>query len=123
MALLSNPAGQLAAGRLVVGIGSWVAPKLVSRALAVDPDANPNSPYIMRLFGVRDVILGVGVLTTSGAERKRWLQAGLVCDLVDAAAAGVSAKEGSLGSTTAVMGAAAALGAVVLGALALHGDS
>src|SRR4051794_17298264 len=96
MSLLSNPAGQLAAGRVVVGIAAWAVPRLFLRASAVDPDANPGASYPVRLFGVRDVALGIGALRTSGAERRRWLQVGLLCDVVDVAAAGLAAKEGAL---------------------------
>ena len=122
MSLFSNPAGQLAVGRIVVGIGSWAAPRLVQRAFAIDPDANPGAGYPMRLFGVRDLVIGLGVLNTSGAERKRWLQTGLACDLADIAAAGVSAKDGSLSPTSALVGGAAAVGGAALGLLALRSD-
>src|SRR5262245_8950164 len=122
MPLFSNPGGQLAVGRIIIGIGSWAAPRLVERAFGIDPDANPAAGYPLRLFAVRDLVLGLFVLNTSGAERKRWLQAGLACDLVDIAAAGVSAKEGSLRPSAALFGGAAAVGAAALGLLALRSD-
>ena len=120
--LFSNPGGQLAVGRIVIGIGSWAVPRLVERAFGIDAGANPAAGYPMRLFAVRDLILGLGALNTSGDERKRWLQAGLACDLADIAAAGVSAKDGSLPPGAALFGGAAAVSGAALGLLALRSD-
>ena len=40
---------------MAIGTGSWVAPRLSGRLFGLDAVANPQLPYIGRLFGVRDV--------------------------------------------------------------------
>src|SRR3954452_10494067 len=77
----------LAGLRAVVGVSAWAAPDLSSRLFGLDPDANPQASYLGRLFGVRDLVLGVGTLRAEPPARKLWLQAGIACDLADAAPA------------------------------------
>ena len=55
---------------MAIGTGSWVAPRLSGRLFGLDAVANPQLPYIGRLFGVRDVALGAGVSLSSGESRK-----------------------------------------------------
>lgn len=119
MAGLSSPARAIVLARLGVGVASWAAPKLVARLFAVDPDANPNAPYVLRLFAVRDAVLALGVLLSDGEARTLWLRLGLVCDAADVAAAGVGLREGGLSTASAVLGGAAAASGVALGAAAL----
>jgi hypothetical protein len=109
----------LGALRIVVGVLSWVAPGLAGRLFGLDVPRNPQAPYLARLFGVRDLVLGVATITAKGEDRKRWLVAGLVCDTADAAAAGL----GYLPAVTTAMLTAPALVGVGLGAKALGGDA
>ena len=52
----------LAASRLAIGVASWTTPRLAGRPFGLDARANPQSPYLARLSGVRDVVLAWGVL-------------------------------------------------------------
>ena len=54
------------------------------------------------MFGIRDVALAVGTLTSSGTARRTWLQIGIVCDAVDAVAATMAARDGGLSGRSAV---------------------
>jgi len=105
-----------AAGRAMVGAALVVAPRAATAGW-IGKDAN-RAPVtvVARALGVRDSVVGLGVLRTLGdAEAARpWVAAGLVADAVD------------LGATLAVrdklptQGAAAvsvvAAGSVLLGA-------
>ncbi|HYI37026.1 MAG TPA: hypothetical protein VEX39_10495 [Thermoleophilaceae bacterium] len=109
----------LAGLRIVIGVLSWVAPNLAGTLFGLDVKKNKQAPYLARLFGVRDIALGVGTLMSTGAARRTWLQMGLVCDTADAAAAGIGHHDGYLDAQTAIMVAAPAVAAVGMGAAAL----
>lgn len=113
---------QLAGLRVVIGLAALIAPRLAGKLFGLDPEANPQSPYLARLFGVRDVALGVGALASTGEARKKWVLIGIGVDATDAVSAGLAGKDGSVSSFTATKLAAPALAAVALGAIA-HGAS
>ena len=71
--------------RVSIGAGTWLAPRLAGRLFGLDPPGNPQLPYVGRLFGVRDVVLGAGAQLATGDSRRLWLQLGLACDAADAA--------------------------------------
>jgi len=109
----------LAGLRIVVGLLSWFAPNLAGTLFGLDVKRNKQAPYLARLFGVRDVALGIGTLMAKGSSRRTWLQMGLLCDGADAAAAGLGHRDGYLDAQTAIMVAAPAVVAVGLGSAAL----
>jgi hypothetical protein len=117
----SAPAA-LAALRIAVGGGAWLTPNLAGRLFGLDPDGNPQSAYLGRLFGVRDVALAAGTLASEGRARRSWLIAGLACDLADAAAALLGRRGGYLSTPVSALLAAPALAAVGMGVIALRGD-
>ena len=47
--------------RGAIGTGAWLAPKLSGRLFGLDPAANPQAPYLGRLFAVRDAALAFGL--------------------------------------------------------------
>lgn len=110
----------LAGLRLAVGIASWATPRVAGKTFGIDADANPQAPYLARLFGARDVALACGALGTDGDARRQWLVAGLACDAADFAAGVAGGQRGYLPRTTAVLVSGVALSATVLGALALR---
>jgi hypothetical protein len=109
--------------RAVVGAVTWIAPRPSAKLFGLDSDANPQAPYIGRLFGARDVALAAGTLTTAGEAQDRWLVAGLGCDVADAAAGVAAWRAGYLSTFSSVLVTAAALNGVVLGVLALRGSN
>jgi hypothetical protein len=111
----------ISAVRAVVGAAAWIAPRQSGRAFGLSTDANPQAPYLGRLFGARDVALAYGTLTSEGDAQNRWLVAGLGCDLADAAAGVAAWRAGYLSTLSSVLVTAAALNGVVLGAIALRG--
>lgn len=78
----------LAAMRVAAGVLAWVSPKLTARVFGLSGDGG-DAHYAWRLFGIRDVVLGVGTLKSSGAQRRAFATAGLVCDVADGAAGAV----------------------------------
>lgn len=110
----------LAGLRLAIGAASWGTPRVAGKLFGLDASANPQSPYLARLFGVRDVALAWGALGSEGDAQRQWLVAGLACDLADAAAGIAGGRGGYLPKLTCVLVSATALSAAALGASALR---
>lgn len=115
-----NLVTSLAISRLAVGGSAFATPRLAGKAFGLDAEANPQSPYLARLFGVRDAALGIGILTSEGDARRQWLLIGVACDAADAVAGVAGGRAGYLPKATAAVVTAVALGAVALGALAVR---
>ena len=109
----------LIGGRAAIGAAAYLAPRLTGRLFGLDPDSNPQAPYLGRLFGVRDVALAFGLGVSSGSERAQWLRIGIACDLGDAAAGVIAGRSGELPKLATVLVTATALGAAGLGVAAL----
>jgi hypothetical protein len=112
---------QLVATRTAIGVAAWLTPRLSGRLFGLDPDANPQASYLGRLFGVRDVALGIGLRSSSGAERQQWLRLGVACDLADAAAGVLAGKTGALPKRATVLVTGTALMAAAMGIAAMRG--
>jgi hypothetical protein len=109
----------LAMLRMAVGTSAWATPRLAGKALGLDATGNPQSPYLARLFGIRDIALGVGTLSTSGEAQRQWLTLGVVCDAADAAAGVFAGRGGYLPKVPTVLVTGVALVAAGLGLAAL----
>jgi hypothetical protein len=105
----------IAIGRMAVGAGAWLTPNLSGRLFGLDPDGNPQLPYVGRLFGARDVVLGAGALRSPKKQKDTWVTAGLACDVADVAAGALAGARGQLPP------AAAALVTATAGAFAVAG--
>jgi hypothetical protein len=93
----------IAISRIAVGAGTWLTPNLSGRLFGLDPEGNPQLPYVGRLFGARDVALGAGVLRSTKKHKDAWLIAGLACDVADVAAGALAGARGQLPPSAAVM--------------------
>ena len=106
---------------LRVGYGSLmaVAPRRMLR-LQTGEDPTGFSVWLARAFGVRDALLGAGVLLAPNepAER-RWVSYGVAADACDCLTAATGAKW--LGRRNAVVVTATAAGATAAGAWSLSG--
>jgi hypothetical protein len=102
-----------------IGLASWTTPRLAGRLFGLDAGANPQSPYLARLFGVRDVALAWGALSTDGEARRQWLVAGLACDTADALAGIAGGRGGYLSKLTSALVSGTAIAAAALGVVAL----
>jgi hypothetical protein len=110
----------LAALRLAVGVSSWATPRVAGKLFGLDAKANPQSPYLARLFGIRDIALAWGTLGSEGESQKQWLIAGLACDLADTVAGVAGGRGGYLPKVTSALVTGTALSAAALGASALR---
>ena len=116
----SDAVNLLSGLRVAVGVSSWATPRLAGKTFGLDAAANPQSPYLARLFGVRDIALAWGTMTSAGQTQRQWLLAGLACDVADTLAGIAGGKGGYLSKPTAFFVSATALAAVALGAEALR---
>jgi hypothetical protein len=112
----------LAGLRLAIGVASWTTPRVAGKLFGLDAQANPQSPYLARLFGVRDVALAWGALNTDGDAQRQWLLAGLACDAADALAGYVGGRGGYLPKLTSVLVTGTAISAAAMGVLALRDE-
>lgn len=87
----------LALGRAALGVGAIVAPRMVSALFGVDPAANPAVPFVMRIFGARELYMAAPFLmTTPDLDEAELAARAVPVDAVDSAAALVAGLEGYL---------------------------
>lgn len=110
----------LAGLRLAVGITSYAAPNFGGKLFGLEPEANPQAPYLGRLFGIRDVALAIGPLRAKKKAQNNWIELGIMCDAADAVAAFLGGGKGYLSPTTTAMVAAPAIAATAMGVVALR---
>jgi hypothetical protein len=106
--------------RSSIGAGAWIAPRLAGRLFGLDAVANPQLPYVARLFGVRDVALAAGLGLSSGESRRLWLRLGIVCDAADAVAGILAGRGGQISKLSTVLVTAPALLGIGLGIAGLQ---
>jgi hypothetical protein len=103
--------------RVLVGGVTWLAPGAAARLSGFD--GAPSSRYWARLFGVRDVVLGVAAHASSGADRERIIRLTAACDAADLAATLLGARAGHVPPRAALLaGSLAATAGVVATAAA-----
>src|SRR5262249_23754047 len=73
----------LVAVRLTLGGISWFKPRVLTCTLGARDVDDPVGAWMAQMFGVRDAILGVGVLCTDGDQRRFWWKVGIACDTAD----------------------------------------
>ena len=120
--MAASPLPALNGLRAAVGVGAWATPNLTGKLIGLDPDNNPQASYVGRLFGVRDIALAAGAMSSTGEARRRWLAVGVAVDLADAAAGYIAGRTGVLPRRAAVMGTVIALAAAGMGAAALAAE-
>jgi Domain of unknown function (DUF4267) len=105
--------------RIAIGAISWLAPNLAGKLFGLDPSSNEQAPYLARLFGVRDLALGIGALQTTGAQQKQIVQLGLACDAADVAAGLLGRRAGYLSPLATIMVTGGAVAAAAMSAAAI----
>lgn len=117
--MAQNPLQILTGLRFAVGVGALVAPATTAKLFGMDAAANPQSLYMARLFGARDIALAIGTNATTGPSRKTWIKIGAATDATDVVSALVSGREGSLPKVSAILGGLTAAAATGLGIAAV----
>ncbi|MDQ1648484.1 MAG: peptide-methionine (R)-S-oxide reductase [Frankiaceae bacterium] len=126
---MSTPAPvlALALGRCAVGATVFVVPSVLARGMGVDSVTAERTAWIARLFGVRDVSLGLALLRIShrssgwlpgrgvDAALREALIFGALCDAGDAVAVVAALRKKSVRPVPALLTVGTALGAAGLG--------
>jgi hypothetical protein len=115
-----NPVTGLSLGRIVVGAVALADPRLGGRLLNLDTQANPQLPYVTRLFGSREVALGAATLVARGSTRRNLVLLGTLVDAADAGTGYLGIQDGSVPRQAAAPFIAVASGAVLAGLLGLR---
>jgi hypothetical protein len=124
MALPSTSAGRtLLAARAALGVSTLVAPRLAGRAFFLDPDDNPQSPLIGRMWGIRNLSLAAGMYGAAGASRTRWWRLQPAIDGLDFLVIVAEWRRGAVPPVAAGLMAATALVALALGSLSVAAES
>lgn len=80
----------LAGIRLVNGTASLLAPATFARKLGVDPETNGPAIYVLRMFGVRTILIGSALLSRNPEVRAHAVRLAVRVHLTDAIAAAVA---------------------------------
>jgi hypothetical protein len=118
----TNAINALVGLRLAVGAASWLTPRPAGKLFGLSARENPQSPYLARLFGVRDIALAYGAASSEGETQRQWLAAGVACDVADSLAGIAGGRGGYLSKLSSVLVTATAISAAALGAVALRGE-
>jgi hypothetical protein len=110
-----NPVTGLALGRIAIGLLSFLSPALAAKLFRLDAKANPQSPYLSRMFGSREIALGAAALTARGTTWRNVAIAGVAIDAADAASGYLAGRDGYVSKPTSAFLTAPALGAVAAG--------
>jgi len=85
----------ISAGRLAVGLGALAAPGAAGKLMGAELDGPGR--LLMRLFGGRDAVLGLGqMLAERHGTARGWYEAGAVVDLIDAGAIAAAMVRGDV---------------------------
>ena len=115
-----DPVTGLSLGRVAVGAVALADPARAAQMLQLDPATSPQVPYVTRLFGSREIALGLATLLASGATRRNLVLLGIFVDAADAATAVLATQEKQVSSKAGASMAVPAAGAVVSGLLGLR---
>jgi Domain of unknown function (DUF4267) len=115
-----DPVNGLSLGRIAVGVVSFARPDVAARMFGLDLANNPQGPYIARMFGSREIAIGVLTLMSRGTTRRNLVLAGIGIDLADAATGVLGIRDKSVPVRTGAMMVAPAVGAVFSGIAGLR---
>jgi hypothetical protein len=106
----------LSLARIALGAAAYAAPELSLKAMMLD-HRNPQTPLFVRLFGVRDLAIGVATMVAPPEQKRALLGLGMLVDAGDAAAGVLALRSGAVkpavGMAITGAGASAALLALV----------
>jgi hypothetical protein len=114
-----NPVNGLAVGRIAIGLTALASPAAAAKLFRLDAAANPQLPYMSRLFGSREVALGALTLLARGSARSRLVALGIAIDGADGFAGFDAMRSGTVSRSVGVGLTVPAVGAMVAGAIGL----
>ena len=105
-------------GRAVIGTALTVAPAMATRGWIGDDADRAGANVLGRALGVRDLVLGAGLLHAlgTGAPTRGWIAAAAMADAVDATATLLNwndlPRSGRIGILVVALGSAVHMGAL-----------
>jgi hypothetical protein len=113
-----TPRGQarvIGVGRIIFGTSLFLAPSVVGRLWIAEDADRPRTKMMLRALGIRDAAIGIGVLIALNRDApvRGWLEAGVMADAGDAAAALVAFRH--LSGFTRSASIVSATGSAILG--------
>ena len=120
---MMNPVIPLSLARIGIGAGALARPDLAFQGFLLDPAQNPQQQFVTRLFGSREIALGVATLLSVRSGKKGWVFAGIAIDAADAVAGYLSGVSGAVPKRKGGMLAGLAAGASAAGLLGLRATS
>ena len=101
----------IARGRIVMGLAMLALPGVVLRLLFGRHASTPSARVLARMFGAREVVLGVGTVTSvkERTQDAEWVSACAVADAVDGLAMALSPGVPRRSRPGAIVGAVAAV--------------
>lgn len=115
-----NPVTGLSLGRIAVGAVSLADPNLAGKLFQLDPVSNRQLSYVTRLFGSREIALGLATLVARGRTRRNLVLLGVLVDAADAGTGYLGIQEGTVSKQTGGALIGPAVGAVLAGLLGLR---
>jgi hypothetical protein len=82
----------LACIRLLMGLMALLVPGFMAHQIGVDPKTNPGVLYVLRMFGIRTVMVGAELLMQTGDRRAEALRRAVVIHTSDTLAAFVASR-------------------------------
>jgi hypothetical protein len=108
----------LAGVRGTFGTVALVAPGLTARVFGIDPTSQTATRYLVRLFGVRDVLMAHQLVSAVDEdEAEEALRGGIVVDAVDLLAVVAAMARGQVSTRTGLLGATGSAASLALGFL------
>jgi|SRR3712207_2136981 len=111
-----DQATSLSLARIVIGAGAYAVPERTLKALMLD-HTHPEAPFLLRIFGIRDLALGLATLLAKPEHKPALLKLGMLADAGDAGAGVLAlrahAVKPAVGAALTVAGSSAVLAAVV----------
>lgn len=114
---------RLTAQRLALGAVALTAPRVAGRLFGLDFAAHSQAAVLTRLFAVRHVALGAGLLLTDGSAQRALVRMNLAVDAIDLVSVALETRARSLPRISSAIGGATALTAAALGIAAVHDDA
>lgn len=110
-----DPVTGLSLGRIAIGATTLASPDLAGKLFRLDNRANPQLPYMARMFASREIALGAVTLLARGRSRRALAAVGIAVDASDAYAGYDAGRSGAVTQQTSAFLIAPAVGAVLAG--------
>jgi hypothetical protein len=114
-----KPVTSISIVRIGIGALSVARPDLAAKAFRLDHANNPQMAYMTRMFGSREMFLGLTTLASKGRSRRVLTALGVAVDGSDAFAGFDAGRTGSVSQATSGVLTAPAVLAVLGGLLGL----